>query len=239
MTNDRGPGGTMSPIRASIVGLLLLVGFAQVALAQNPAGGAHPSSEPTLYFQAGLIGIAQPAGDANHRVSPPLSGEALGITAAVGHFLKPSFAIEGEFGFPHTISVPQQFSYTWRDHYTAESRDVLLNCNLRWLPRSSPYLEITGGGGLMISRIAQRSTIRTNVATPLPPGPEVETIGDIVTTEAQWTIGGAVAVPLSVSRNIQLAPAFNFHLTPRSERFAHYGLSSYVYQFGVVVRMLR
>jgi hypothetical protein len=37
------------------------------------------AAEPKGYLQAGVMGTAQPAGTANHRVSPAISGTTVGL----------------------------------------------------------------------------------------------------------------------------------------------------------------
>jgi hypothetical protein len=185
--------------------------------------------------QAGLLGTAQPAGVPNHRVTPPISGTTVGVAAAVGFFVTPTVAIEGELVAGRPISTPQRFSYNWFEDFTGESRDVFAGVNARWRP--VPLLELIGGGGLAISTFAERSIVRTEL--PFPGRPNVPTSEpDRVDTEVQLAVNGGIAVPLPVSSRIEIVPAFTFRWVSRSAsgQGAYLGVGSYAYQFGGTVR---
>src|SRR3954470_22557988 len=117
------------------------------------------SAEPKGYLQGGLIVTAQPAGTANHRVTPAISGTTVGVAASAGFFISRTVAIEGEFAAGPPISTRQRFSYDWFEEFTGESRDVFLGANVRW--RRAAHFELAGGGGLAFSTFAERSIVRT------------------------------------------------------------------------------
>ena len=192
---------------------------------------------PKGYLQAGLMGTVQPAGVPNHRVTPPIDGKTIGLAAAVGFFVTPTVAVEGELVAGRPISTPQRFFYDWFEDYAAESRDVFLGANVRWRPVAARHLELVGGGGLAISTFAERSIVRTEL--PFPGRPNVPTSEpDRVDTEVQLAVNGGIAVPLPVSSKIELVPAFTFRWVSRSAngQGAYLGVGSYAYQFGGTVR---
>ena len=203
----------------------------------TPRASSVAASAPKGYVQAGLLWTAQPAGVPNHRVTPPISGTTVGVAAAVGFFVAPTVALEGEVVAGRAISTPQQFHYNWTEDYTAESRDVFLGANVRWSPVAARYLELVGGGGLAISTFAERSIVRTEL--PFPGRPNVPTSEpDRVDTEVQLAVNGGIAVPLPVSSTIEIVPAFTFRWVSRSAsgQGAYFGVGSYAYQFGGTVR---
>lgn len=108
------------------------------------------AASPDGYVQGGLIVTVQPAGTPNHRVTPALSGEAIGLAAAVGFQMAPEVAIEGEVVDGGTISTQQHFHYDWFEDFTGESRDLFVGANVRWRPAS--FLELIGGGVLRSAR---------------------------------------------------------------------------------------
>jgi len=193
------------------------------------------AAEPKGYLQAGLIATAQPAGTANHRVLPPISGSTVGMAAAVGFFMAPNVAIEGEFVAGPPISTRQRFSYDWFEDFTGESRDVFLGANVRW--RRAAHFELAGGGGLAFSTFAERSIVRTDL--PFPGRPNIPTSEpDRVDTDVQVAVNGGVAVPVPVSKRIALVPAFTIRWVGRSasSQGDYLGVASYAYQFGATVR---
>jgi hypothetical protein len=187
--------------------------------------------------QGGLLLTSQPAGTPNHRVTPAISGTAGGLSAAVGFFVTPALAIEGDFVAGRPIATPQHFSYDWFEDFTGESGDVFLGVNARWHPAAARYLELIGGGGLAFSTFAERSIVRTEL--PFPGRPNVPTSEpDRVDTEVQLAVNGGVAVALPVSRTIAVVPAFllRFISRPGSGQSDYLGVASYTYQFGATVR---
>jgi hypothetical protein len=192
------------------------------------------AADPKGYVQAALIMTVQPAGVANHRVTPPISGKTLGMAVAAGAILTPTLSIEGEFVVGRSISTAQHFSYSWSEDYTGQSRDLLLNGNLRWRPGGVRHLELIGGGGLAISTFAERSIVRTDFF----PTPHTSTAPDQITTSRQPTLGAGIATPLPLSPSIELVPTFSFRWVKRSADGlgAYSGVGSSVYQFGTTLR---
>jgi hypothetical protein len=156
------------------------------------------------------------------------------MAAAVGAFVTSTLAIEGEFVVGRTISTPQHFSYFWSEDYTGQSRDLLLNGNIRWTPRRTRHVELIGGGGLAISTFAERSVVRTDFF----PTRSTSTAPDQITTSRRPTLGGGIATPLPVSPKIEIVPTFRVQWVKRSADGlgAYSGVGSYVYQFGATVR---
>ena len=186
------------------------------------------------YVQAGVLATEQPAGTPNHRVLPAISGSTVGVAAAVGFFVTPKVAIEGELVASGPISTPQRFSYDWFEDFTGESRDMFLGANVRWAARR--HLEFVGGAALVFATAAERSILRTDL--PFPGRPNVpQSEPDRVDTGVQLAFNGGVAVPLPVSRTIAVVPAFSIRfIAGRGGEFEYLGVGSHAYQFGATVR---
>jgi hypothetical protein len=210
-------------MKACLVAVLLV--FVPALVAAAPDG----------YLQAGLMVTVQPAGVANHRVTPPIGGTTVGLATAVGFFVTPTLAIEGEVLGGRSISTAQQFWYDWSEDYTAQSRDVFLGANVRWHPAATRHVELVGGGGLAFSTSAERSIVRTD------PFPVRHTTiePDQVETTTQLAVDGGIAAPLPVSSKIDVVPAFTVRWVARPAYGlgAYAGVGSYSYQFGATVRL--
>ena len=70
--NDREPLDTGDESSCVLIPIVWSMTFVASVAAAAPKG----------YLQAGLMGTAQPAGIANHRVTPPISGTTVGLAAA-------------------------------------------------------------------------------------------------------------------------------------------------------------
>jgi hypothetical protein len=188
------------------------------------------------YVQAGALATEQPAATPNHRVLPGLGGNTVGVAAAVGFFVAPTVAIEGEVVAGRAISTQQRFSYNWFEDYTAQSRDVFLGVNVRWRPVAGGPLELVGGGGPVFSTDAQRSIVVTDL--PGAPVPRPSTEPDQVETSALFAINGGIAAPFAVSRRIELVPAFTVRWVGRSVNGlgGYAGVGRRAYQVGAAVR---
>ena len=178
------------------------------------------------------MGTAQPAGTANHRVTPAIGGTTVGLAAAGGIFVTRTLAVEGEVVTGKAISTPQQFWYNWSEDYTGQSRDAFLGANVRWRPAA--HFELAGGGGLAFSTFAERSRVRTDTFPVL----RMTALPDQVETVRQPALNGGIAVPLPVSSRIEIVPAFTVRWVKRSVDGlgAYSGVGSYAYQFGGTVR---
>jgi hypothetical protein len=212
--------------------LLLLVATLEPEQ-DSPRPSSFAAADSKGYVQAAPIMIVAPSGTANHRVTPPISGKTIGIGASGGVFVTPTIAIEAEFVFGKAISMPQQFSYFWNANYIAQSRDLLLNGNVRWKPDGTRHLELIGGGGLAISTFAERSIVRTDFF----PARKISE-PDQIATSRQPTLGGGIDIPFSVSATIEIVPTFRLRWVKRADGFAqHLGVGPYLYQFGTTVRI--
>jgi hypothetical protein len=192
-------------------------------------------AEPKGYVQAGVLATAQPAGTPNHRISPAISGRAAGVAAAVGFFVAPKLAIEGEVLANWPVSTRQRFSYNWFEDFTGESRDVFVGVNGRFRPVR--LLELVGGGGVAFSTVAERSIIRTDL--PFSGRPNVPVAeADRVDSEVQLAVDGGVAVPVSITAKVAIVPAFTIRWIgrPSSGQNDYLGVSKYACQFGATVR---
>jgi hypothetical protein len=234
----KGPLGLMFVVAGMTMGAFPLTAAQPAEAGQStPRPSSTAAAAPRGYVQAGWLLTSQPAGTPNHRVTPPISGTAGGLSGAVGFFVTPTLAMEGAFVAGRPISTPQHFSYDWFENFTGESRDVFLGANARWHPTAAHYLELIGGGGLAFSTFAERSIVRTEF--PFPGRPHVPTAEpDRVDTEVQRAVNGGVAVSLPVSRTIAVVPAFmiRFISRPGSGQSDYLGVASYAYHFGATVR---
>src|SRR5262245_47513100 len=185
--------------------LLTFAGFVMIATVSAAAAGQiqepipfvpelpSPAEPPHSYIQTGFgIGF-QGAGVPNHRVSPGVSGMAADLSVAAGRFFSPQIAVEGQVSFGTSFKTSQHFSYTWREDYSAESRDVVFTTNVRLHSGGRRSIEIVAGGGVAYSTIAERSIIRTQFGSPASTPP------DMVGHSLQPMLGAGVAVTLPLN----------------------------------------
>jgi hypothetical protein len=184
-----------------------------------------------IYIQGGVLGIVQPAGVANHRVSPAIGGHTLGVAVATGAFVTPRLAVEGEWVLARTISTPQRFSYFWTDDYIGQSRDLLVSASLRWRPYLNRRLELIGGGGLAINTYAERSIVHTDPFTGKSTAP------DQSDTSLHLTLGGGLATEVPISRTTALVPSFSLRWVRRGDAGAYAGVGSIVFNLAAVLRV--
>lgn len=225
----------MRVLPISLALFVFLVGARLAAAGQNQATPSSVSADGHAeYVQAAVIITVAPEGIANHRVTPPISGSTVGVSGAAGTFLLSALAVEAELVLERTISTPQHFSYNWSEDYTGQSRDLLLNGNVRWCPRGTRYLEVIGGGGLAVSGFAERSIVRTDFY----PTKIKSVLPDETTTSLQPTVGGGVAIRFPVNRRLEIGPSFRMRWVRRSadELGSYSGVGSYAYHFGAVLR---
>src|SRR5260221_14679435 len=112
-----------------ILGPLLLT----TALTARPP--QSPPDSRRWYAQGSVLVSYQPAATASyHRVSPNLHGTVPAVSVTAGGFLSSAIALEGEFFYSRTVSMPQRFSYFSSEDYTAGSRDLLINELVRYRP---------------------------------------------------------------------------------------------------------
>ena len=215
------------PVRLAMVWSITLV--ASVAAA-----------EPKGYLQAGLMATAQPAGVPNHRVTPPISGTTVGVAAAVGFFVTPTVAIEGEVVAGKAISTPQHFYYDWTEDYTARA----VTCS--WAPTCDgvrpPHATSNSSAEAVwrSARLPKRSIVRTELPFP---GEARRATSEPDRRRHRRPARGQrrhrrAAAGESEDRN---RPAFTIRWVGRSAsgpgRLC--GVGSYAYQFGATVRLLR
>jgi hypothetical protein len=211
----------------SVAALVVLVALA----AQD-----GPADDRRAYVQGALFLNVQPAGTANHRISPALGGESIGMAGSAGAWVTPTLALEGEFAFGPGVSMPQQFSYSWLENYTVGIRDSLLGANVRGKGRSTGPLEFIAGGGLAFTRVRETDIVATYVFSP---GRPVERRPDQRYSDKVLYFGGGVDAPIAVSARVAIVPSFRFRWIPRrTESQSDYvGASRQTYQAGVTVRV--
>jgi hypothetical protein len=225
-----------------LVSLLVLVfGGVHRAGAQGlgqaaPTPSSNRGAAPKAYLQAGFVASSHPAGLPNHRVWPAISGTTVGLAAAGGVFVTKTLAVEGEVVAGRPVSTQQRFSYSWFEDYTGESRDVFLGANMRWRP-ATRSLELVGGAGLAFSTVANRNIVVTDVY----PGERTSTKPDQVETTRHLTLNGGIALPLSVSRRVEVVPAFTVRWLKQTSDYyglrAYAGVGSLSYHVGATVRL--
>jgi hypothetical protein len=211
----------------------LSLGLVALSLSIARVAAAGPGDPGKGYVQAGVMMTEQRAGIPNHRVSPAISGSAIGLAAAGGVWLTPKVAVEGEFVGGRAVSTPQQFWYNWSEDFTGESRDLFLGANVRVRPAPRAPVELFGGGGLVISTFAERSIVATYTFPP-----RTLTEPDQVDTQMGLTVNGGLAVAVPAGSRIDVVPAFTIRWVQRpSTGLGDYlGVGSFAYQFGATVR---
>lgn len=195
-----------------------------------------PSTSTGGYGQGTLLFTSNSTGVANHRVSPPLGGEAVGFSASGGYFVNPSTAVEGEFVVGGTVSAPQTFSYNTRTDYTAELRDVLVNLNVRSKPAGKSPVEIVLGGGLAFTRVRELNRMTTYYFSPSRPPERSPDQADYGTT---YNAGGGVDAPIPVGARLAIVPAFRVRYVrrPQDSNARYVGAGKWVYQAGATIRV--
>jgi hypothetical protein len=199
---------------------------------QEPAPASAPVHKG--YVQGTVLVTTQPAGVANHRVSPPLGGHATGIAASAGLFVAPIVSIEGEVVLGGSIAAPQRFSYDWREDYIAEHRDLLVNVNLRSRPGGPRWPELVIGGGLAIARTRRLSRVSTYSYDPSI----TFSAPDYTGIERGINIGGGIDMPIPLNSRIALVPSFRYRWVPRrAEGESDYrGVAGEVYEISASLR---
>ncbi len=206
-----------------------------VTLVAQSAAAPAPKTvlTPKVYVTGAALMTIQPAsGGTYHRVAENLKGHTLGLAAAVGTFLTPSLALEGEVVFGGLVSAPQRFSYNWTTDYTAENRDFLFNELLRWSPGARHNIQVVGGGGYartIARQVSQVTRDFTGRETALP---------DLSTTLSSFTLTGGVDGVFPVGRRAAFVPAFRLRWINRPDVAAGgwNGVGYYTFQFGAGIR---
>ena len=174
--------------------VLLLAGVATPCDAQ--------SELPVVYVQVAPTVTVHAEGEQYMRASPPLKGTTFGAAVAVGARFSPELGAEVALSADGKLSAAQADVYFSRTDYTAESRDSVIDVNLRFRPRGGSRLEFTVGGGWAYTRFARRDV---RLTSQFPPstivGPDLETSG--------WapTLNGGLAVAIPLSPRVELVPA--------------------------------
>src|SRR2546429_346898 len=109
-----------------------------------------------------LVSHHPPAAVGYHRVSPNLRGTVAALDVSAGGFSSRAIAVEGEFYYGRTASLPQRFSYTYSEDYVGGSRDILLDGLLRYRPGGRSRVEIVGGWGYAWTRESETSIVQTS-----------------------------------------------------------------------------
>lgn len=209
--------------------------FAAVLLSfgtQAPAAAPPPAAVPrAIFLRIAPQIVVQGEGVANHRVMPPLSDSALGVSVAVGRTVTPALAVEAEAVWTSALTTDQQFTYTWRQNYTAGDRDVLFNVNLRY--RES-WLEVFGGGGLAVTTMSRRSIVQTG-----PGAHEQSSQPDESTTSVHPTASAGIGVVLPAGARVDVVPhvGARWIRRGRTETSADLGVSARQWFAGVSVRI--
>ena len=130
-------------------------------------------------------------------MSPNLHGTAPAVSVSAGGFLSQSIALEGEFYYGRTVSMPQNFSYFSSEDYIAGSQDLLLNELIRYRPGGRSHIEIVAGGGYARTTASQRSGVVTSSFPPQTVSvPDYSHAMNAVTLTGG--IDGAIPLPLGV-----------------------------------------
>ena len=214
---------------------LLLSLLPRGTLAQAaPSPSAASPSPPAGVYVNGFGALMQLSSEQRyHRVSPPLGGLTVGLSAAVGKFVNADNALEGEVAF-YGISKSQSFNYNWTEEYTAGHRDLIFNLLLR--SRFSRHVEFVAGGGMAKTMTYERSKIsRPNGGTnPFPPTP----LPDREHHGGGLTVTTGLDGVIPAGRRVSIVPSFRFRWLERPEGSLTWtdGVGNYIFQFGVGVR---
>lgn len=197
-----------------------------------------PAPTPRLrrgYVQgAVLVSHHPPATASYHRVSPNLQGTAPAVSLSAGGFLSRAIALEGEFYYGRTVSLPQRFSYAYSEDYIAGSRDVLLDGLLRYSSGGRLRVEIVAGGGYARTTVTETSIVLTS---QFPPTTSVQP--DRAGTLNAFTLTGGLDGVIPISARAALIPMFRFRWIDRPDATtttASKGIANYAFQFGAALR---
>lgn len=173
--------------------VLLLAGVATPCDAQ--------SELPVVYVQVAPTVTIHAEGEQYMRASPPLAEPTFGGALAIGARFSPEVGAEASITMDGTQSDAQADVYSGRTDYTAESRDLLVDVNLRFRPRGGSRIEFTVGGGWAYTRFARRDVVFSSFSGQTYPGIDVET--------SQWepTVNGSMAVAVPLSPRVELVPS--------------------------------
>jgi hypothetical protein len=156
------------------------------------------------------------------------------VTASVGAYLTPAFAIEGEFVTQRAVSTRQHFSYFWSEDSTSHHSDRFIMGHARWRwGGEAGRVELIGGGGLLVSSFAVRSNVRTDFfpagVTPLP---------DQVTKSRAAHARRRDRLSPHVRPNLSIVPGFSVQWVkrPGDSSAVYRGVGRYLYQFVAAVR---
>lgn len=224
--------------RVPALALGLQLALAGVCTAQAPAAGPAPAAAPApVYLQVGPVLATHSEGEQDFRTSPALSGISVGGALSIGGWVSPVVALEAEAVVNGKLSDALQFSYgTGSTAYTAESRDILLGANLRLRPRPGARVELVVGGGLALTRFAQRDSVTTSAFPPIVSSRS----RDVETSDWSPTFGAAVAGALPLSPRLDLVPSVGVRWIRREEFETNawvFGLGRYSVTVGVALRV--
>lgn len=177
--------------------------LAMLALAGLATRSEAQSALPIVYVQAGPTLTVHTEGDQYMRASPPLATPTFGAALAVGARFTPEVGAEASVSLDGTQSEAQADLYGGgRTDYTAESRDLLIDVNLRFRPRGGSRIEFTVGGGWAYTGFARRDVVFSSTFSGQTyPGSDIETSG--------WepTVSGSMAVAAPLSPGVELVPS--------------------------------
>jgi hypothetical protein len=151
-----------------------------------------------------------------------------------GVFVMPEVAVEVETVWPGTISMPQEFSYNWREQYIAGVRDRLVLANLRYRPDGLSYIEVFGGAGLAFSRYSRRDVVETQYFPT-----RTRELADGVRDERAWAWQVGASLTVAVSPRVRLVPQGAVRWIHRDQNGEAYHLhaSDRIWSAGVNLRI--
>jgi hypothetical protein len=193
---------------------------------------AAAAQAPGPYLQSGLLVMRQMEGVPNHRVRPPFRGAGIGVPAAFGYWVNRELAIEGAFLYARA-STDQTFSYTWREEYTLEIRDLVTHGAVRWTPPGLSPVEFVLSGGPTFMRTRRHSGTLYRM---FPPG-ATEPMPDWVETRVILSATAGVDVRLRAGRAVDLVPGLRWRWSARPEHLDYYGVGWRALEFGLGVRV--
>jgi hypothetical protein len=212
----------LSPLTVLLWLIAVAPAFGQTPSPPRASTATAEELMPTAYVQGGLVVSVHPAGPGYLRVDSTVHGATAGAMLAGGVRLGPTVALEAEAMLERGLSAPLAFTSGGRvSRFEGELRDLWLGANLRWNPGRKYHLELVAGGGMAVSRYAQRGVSSEGAETFRQP-----------------MFGAGIAFPMRLTPRVAVVPTAGYRWVKRPgvNSAAALGASRHVFHAGVVIR---